>query len=203
MIIFLLLFAGWAVVHSLTAAFGLKRFFRSRFGEQAYAGWYRLLYNTISVLTFLPIYLLIPVLMPPTILWEWTRPYTYLAYLLQIIGLIGLVYALWITDIWDFIGLRQTIWYLKGAKETIPTPQFITTGPYKLVRHPLYFFSLLILWFNPIMTTGSFLFYCAATAYFFIGSIYEERKLAASFGDEYRTYQQRVPRLLPFLKIRP
>jgi protein-S-isoprenylcysteine O-methyltransferase Ste14 len=33
--------------------------------------------------------------------------------------------------------------------------------------------------------------------YFFIGSIFEERKLVREFGAAYRAYQQRVPRLMP------
>jgi protein-S-isoprenylcysteine O-methyltransferase Ste14 len=36
--------------------------------------------------------------------------------------------------------------------------------------------------------------------YFWIGSIFEERKLVREFGDTYRDYQRRVPRLLPRLK---
>lgn len=200
MIQFLVLFILWAVVHSLTAAFGLKRYFRKQFGEKAYAGWYRLLYNLFSVLTFLPVYLLIPILLPQTILWQWPRPYLFLAYALQLIGFVGLFYSLWLTGIWDFLGLRQMMWYLKGASREMPHAKFITRGPYQLVRHPLYFFSLLVLWFNPVMTLASFVFYLLATVYFYIGSIYEERKLAASFGDDYHAYQQRVPRLIPFIR---
>ena len=38
------------------------------------------------------------------------------------------------------------------------------------------------------------------TAYFIIGSILEERRLLARFGDAYREYQQRVPMLIPRLR---
>jgi len=201
MILFLILFILWALVHSVTAAFGLKRIFRKRFGDQAYAGWYRLLYNGFSILTFFPIYLLIPILMPNSILWQWSRPYHFVALAFQFTGLFGLLYSLWITDVWEFLGIRQAVWYLKGAQGTDPQPEFTTRGPYAVVRHPLYFFSLLLLWFNPIMTISSFVFYILVTLYFYIGSIYEERKLAASFGDAYHAYQQRVPRLIPFTRF--
>ena len=40
-------------------------------------------------------------------------------------------------------------------------------------------------------------FAVSCNVYFFIGSIFEERKLVREFGDAYRAYQQRVPRLLP------
>jgi protein-S-isoprenylcysteine O-methyltransferase Ste14 len=200
-LLFALLFISWAVLHSLAAAVGLKRVFRGWVGEVAYAGWYRLLYNLFAIVTFLPLYLLIPVLLPQTVVWSWARPYLYLAYSFQIVALAGLVYSLWLTDVWDFLGLRQAIWYMqaKGTRQR-PAPRFITHGPYALVRHPLYFFTLLLLWFNPVMTVGSLVFYTAVTLYFWLGSIYEERKLAAVFGNAYRAYQQRVPRLFPIKK---
>ncbi|MCP4358304.1 MAG: hypothetical protein GY796_09845 [Chloroflexi bacterium] len=197
MIIFLLLFIFWAVLHSVTAALSLKHFFRARFGDKSYAGWYRFLYNTISVVTFLPIYMLIPILMPVEVLWAWQRPYLYLAYTVQVIGLLGLVYSLWVTDVWDFLGIRQMVWYVRGTEGDVPPPNFTTQGTYALVRHPLYFFSLLLLWFNPVVTVGSLVFYVGATSYFWIGSYYEERKLAAVYGEAYRIYQQQVPRLFP------
>ena len=37
------------------------------------------------------------------------------------------------------------------------------------------------------------------TLYFWIGSIYEERRLVAEFGEAYREHQRRVPRLVPRL----
>jgi protein-S-isoprenylcysteine O-methyltransferase Ste14 len=73
----------------------------------------------------------------------------------------------------------------------------VTRGSYAYVRHPLYFFSLLLIWFLPIMTLSALLFSSMATLYFWIGSIYEERRLSATFGDAYSQYKQRVPRLIP------
>ncbi|NJN54015.1 MAG: isoprenylcysteine carboxylmethyltransferase family protein [Anaerolineae bacterium] len=206
-LLFFLLFVAWAVLHSVMAAIGLKRLFRNRFGEAAYTGWYRLLYNLFSLVTFLPLYWLIPVLLPQTVVWSWSRPYLYLAYFLQLTGLVGLAYSLWLTDIWDFLGVRQALWFVRSTGEgklaEMPSPRFITNGPYALVRHPLYFFSLLLLWFNPVMTVASLMFYTAVTLYFWLGSIYEEKKLAAGFGEAYHTYQQRVPRLFPIRLQRP
>lgn len=197
-----LLFVGWSVVHSITAAFGLKGWFRQTFGEAAYVGWYRLLYNFFSLVTFLPIYLLMPVLLPQNVLWSWERPYLSIAQIMQIVGLVGLAYSLWITDVWSFLGIRQALWHLRGVQGSVPEPQFTRKGPYALVRHPLYTFSLILLWFNPVITVSQCIFYSGATLYFWLGSIYEERKLAAHFGDVYRQYQQTTPRLIPFLNLR-
>lgn len=201
-LLWLFLFVGWSGVHSLTAAFGLKGWFRQTFGEAAYAGWYRLLYNFFSLVTFVPIYLLMPVLLPQDVLWAWQRPYLTIAQIIQIAALVSLAYSLWITDVWSFLGIRQAFWHLRGARDSVPEPQFTRKGPYALVRHPLYTFTLILLWFNPVMTISQFIFYSLAALYFWLGSIYEERKLAAQFGDVYRQYQQTTPRLIPFLNLR-
>jgi len=41
------------------------------------------------------------------------------------------------------------------------------------------------------------LFICIVI-YFYIGSIYEEKKLVEKFGSEYRNYQEKVGRIFPF-----
>ncbi|HID53949.1 MAG TPA: isoprenylcysteine carboxylmethyltransferase family protein [Anaerolineae bacterium] len=199
--LFIFLFILWAILHSITAGFGMKRLFRQRFGEKAYAGWYRFIFNAFAVLSFTALYLLIPTLLPQTVLWTWQPPYIYLAYAMMLIGIVGLTASLWVTNIWDFIGVRQVVWYLRGAKGDIPIPPFTAVGPYALVRHPLYFFTLLVLWANPVMTLGSLIFYAAITLYFWIGSYYEERKLARDYGRPYTEYMQRVPRMIPFTKL--
>jgi protein-S-isoprenylcysteine O-methyltransferase Ste14 len=197
MIWFLLGFVIWAVVHSVTAASSTKRTFRVRFGERAYQGLYRLLYNLISLVTFLPILYILWSQVPQITLWTIPAPWRYITLGIQLLALVGLVISLLQTDIWSFIGLRQATRFLRGATDPTVPDKFVTTGTYRWVRHPLYFFSLLFLWLNPVMMLGSFLFNVLATLYFWIGSIYEERRLLAAFGDAYEEYQQNVPGLAP------
>jgi protein-S-isoprenylcysteine O-methyltransferase Ste14 len=47
------------------------------------------------------------------------------------------------------------------------------------------------------MTLNRLALVAGVHVYFWIGSIFEERKLVREFGDAYRDYQHRVPRLLP------
>jgi protein-S-isoprenylcysteine O-methyltransferase Ste14 len=65
------------------------------------------------------------------------------------------------------------------------------------MRHPLYTGGLLMIWFMPVMTTSLLAFNLAATLYLYIGSLFEERRLLAAFGDEYAAYRQQVPRFIP------
>ncbi|MDH3750408.1 MAG: isoprenylcysteine carboxylmethyltransferase family protein, partial [Gammaproteobacteria bacterium] len=70
-------------------------------------------------------------------------------------------------------------------------------GPYRWMRHPLYFFVLLMIWSYPYLTVDRALFNVLWTLWIAIGSVLEERDLIAEFGDRYRVYQCNVPMLIP------
>ena len=70
-------------------------------------------------------------------------------------------------------------------------------GPYRWVRHPLYFFVLLMIWSYPNLTVDRALFNVLWTLSIVIGSLLEEPDLVAEFGDRYREYQRSVPMLIP------
>lgn len=198
MILFIIAFAIWAVLHSLTASSSLKQWWRAQFGERAYQGWYRFFYNVVSVLSFLPILYVLATQVPQDVLWIIPAPWRWLTLLVQLAALMGLLYALLQTDVWSFVGLRQIARYFSGDPSPEAEEQLVVSGPYRWVRHPLYFFSLLVIWLTPMMTLGTFIFNVLATLYFWIGSIYEERRLTRIFGSRYASYQAEVPRLIPW-----
>jgi protein-S-isoprenylcysteine O-methyltransferase Ste14 len=71
-----------------------------------------------------------------------------------------------------------------------------TSGILGVVRHPWYAAGILIIWARPldmaVLVTNAVL-----TTYLFAGTILEERRLVAEFGDVYREYQNRVPMFFP------
>jgi len=71
-------------------------------------------------------------------------------------------------------------------------------GPYRWVRHPLYLFSLLMIWSYPILTKDRLLFNILWSIWIVIATMLEERDLVHDFGDDYRDYQAKVPMLIPY-----
>ena len=197
MTIFIISFTVWALLHSLTAMRRTKAWVEQRVGKRPFLGFYRLFYNLFAVLTFVPVMWVTAVSLPSRTLWHIPTPWATAANLVQIIGLVGLAVSLLQTDFLDFIGVRQAARYLKNEPEIILPPTLVTSGTYALVRHPLYFFSLLVIWFTPQMGLQTFIFNLSITLYFWIGSRVEERRLADFFGLTYATYQADVPGLLP------
>lgn len=94
----------------------------------------------------------------------------------------------------DLFGLRQVWFYLRG-REYRPL-RFVTPGPYKLVRHPLYVGWLFAFWATPTMTVTHLLFALVTTAYILMAIRLEERDLV-DVHPEYDEYRKRVPMLVP------
>jgi protein-S-isoprenylcysteine O-methyltransferase Ste14 len=113
------------------------------------------------------------------------------------------VFALgWLTVLWtttlinhfDLFGLRQVWLYFRGRPYTeLP---FVTPGPYRLIRHPLYVGWMAAFWATPTMTATHFVFAATMTAYMLIAIRYEERDLMQSH-EGYAAYRRQVPMLVP------
>jgi protein-S-isoprenylcysteine O-methyltransferase Ste14 len=78
----------------------------------------------------------------------------------------------------------------------------VDTGPYGLVRHPIYTGLILALWATAAAqaTASGLLGAALLTAGFWLKARIEERFLTAELGaDAYGAYRSRVPMLVPFL----
>jgi len=197
MIPFLVTFFLWSALHSLMASLPFKKRVIKVAGERTYDGFYRLFYNIVATITFVPVLYLGISLLPNRVIWRLPYPINLLFLAIQIGAVIGLVFSLFYTDLLRFAGIGQFIRFLRGDEIINPAPQFMISGPYKFVRHPLYLCGLVFLWFTPVMTLSILVINLAFSLYFWIGSIIEEERLEVVFGDSYREYQQQVPRLFP------
>ena len=197
MLIIILWMAVFALVHSLTADKRLKQWVITQFGERLYYGWYRIVYNIISVVMLAPLFLYMWSVSELMYTVDGIIALVFRA--LQIIGLSGAAISILQIDALRFAGLRQIIAYINGDALPLPNEPLKTDGLYGFVRHPLYFFSLMLLWFSPSMTTSGLIFNIMATLYFVFGSIIEERRMVDGYGQKYVNYRERVPWLLPLV----
>jgi methanethiol S-methyltransferase len=101
----------------------------------------------------------------------------------------------WLINHFDLFGMRQVWLYLLGRPYTKVT--FTTPGPYRVVRHPLYFGFLIAFWMTPTMTVAHLVFAVVTTAYIVTAIQFEERDLVAEHPGSYEGYRRRVPMLVP------
>jgi len=197
-----LIFISFAFIHSITVSQRFKRLCQRMLGETFMRVWYRFLYNAVSVLTAAVAFSLIYQVPDRTI---WTGPlwFRWSMHAIQLGGLIFGARAFEHLDTAEFMGFRQVWRYLSkrevsGNIEGLTERELVTTGVYGIVRHPMYLAGIIIFTFEPNITVNGLIVTVSADLYFLFGSFIEERRFIKAFGDQYREYRERVPRLAPF-----
>lgn len=98
------------------------------------------------------------------------------------------------------MGRLWALMYISGNK----SHEIITDGPYSIVRHPLYFFSLIgaagigLVSENLLILAMILVFY---VAYYPFTILAEEKKLENKFGRAYLEYKSKTPGFLPKLSL--
>jgi len=98
-------------------------------------------------------------------------------------------------------------WYLArgGMKAVFGTPrekpEVISTGVFRMVRHPIYLGAILFYLGASLITMSiaSAAFTMLIIVFYYLISRYEERILAEAFGDDYLEYKRKTGMLLPKL----
>jgi methanethiol S-methyltransferase len=189
------LLALFAVQHSVMARPGFKR------------RWTRLVPQAIERST----YVLLSSLLLLLLFWQWrTMPATIWnvswppgRVALQAVFWLGWIIVLTSTFMinhFDLFGLRQA--YLASRERSYTELEFSTTMLYRLVRHPIMLGFIVAFWATPTMSVGHLLFAAVTTAYILLVLPIEERDLSRALGGEYSQYRNRVPMLIPGLRVR-
>ncbi len=133
----------------------------------------------------------------PTILWDASNLWIATALIVLFwFGWFVVLTSTFMIDHFDLFGLKQI--YANLKKRQVTQSNFVKTGYYRLVRHPIMTGFLIAFWAAPTMTTGHLLFALATTGYIIIAVLHlEEKDLIANIGDEYLTYRREVPAFFP------
>lgn len=195
-LLILLLLGIWGFIHSFLASLKVKEFVKKQFGKAI--AFYRLSYNFFSLVT---LYLLWEYAPHPSVrIYRLNPPFDYLVLIPQLLSLAGIIWCFRYVSLREFLGLSQIERFLNkqySDEELDEKLTFRIEGPYKYSRHPIYFFSIIFLLFRAEMNLFYLTVVVVFIAYFYIGSVYEEKKLVSIFGDDYREYQKKVPRIFP------
>ena len=183
-------FLAYFLLHSLTASIAMKQWVANHWPNRM--PYYRLAFNALAIVLTIPL-LLVMFLYPGEPLWQWQGTGFYVTSALALMAVIGFVYSLRFYDLSEFWGTRQ----LREANKDVHDQECFHISPlHRYVRHPWYFFALIIIWTRDVSSV-QLLVYLLVSAYFIFGSQLEERKLIAYHGEVYRKYQQKVAGIIP------
>ncbi len=198
----ILAFFLFGVSHSYLASLKVKNYLKLKFPN--ILPFYRLIYNLFSVLTLYLFFIYLP--QPDITIYDLIKPFDFIILGLQFLSLIGLIWTFRYFSFYEFLGISQIIRWYKGNYNFNDLDEKMTLkieGPYKYMRHPVYFFSIMFVVFRPIMDLTYLTLVVGIIIYFYVGSYYEEKKLVEIFGEKYKSYQKAVPRIFPLKPFNP
>lgn len=110
--------------------------------------------------------------------------------------LAGLLWGIGSLRSFDALGIKPLMLHISNKQER--PQQIVAKGPYRWVRHPLYFFLIILIWSYPVLTLDRLLFNVIWSIWVVIGTYLEDRDLHREFGSQYRKYSSKVPMLIPY-----
>jgi protein-S-isoprenylcysteine O-methyltransferase Ste14 len=190
-IILLILWVTYCVLHSILASGKVKRWTEMRLG--ASYKYYRFGYTLFSFVGLVAI-LVYQVSITSPLLFDRSLALLIPASLFAAIG----AALIMLNIIKYFMQLSGVKWL---TSDTV-TAKLERGGLHRYVRHPLYLSTFLFIWSLWVVYPYFSLLIANAviTLYTLIALKFEEQKLLAEFGEEYRTYQKEVPMILPGFK---
>lgn len=194
------LWIGWCAIHSILIDTTFTSVVKARL--PGLVRYYRLLYNGLSLVTFLPL-MAYTHRIGGVVIFGWQGLG---GAFVRILCLTSAVLLFWNAakryDFISFLGIKQ----LRAGETHIllsTSQDFLPTGVFNIIRHPWYLGSLLAIWTifgeypRPLFVASIIL-----SVYLVVGTLLEERKIIQEYGHRYRRYQQQVSMLFPWKWLR-
>jgi hypothetical protein len=108
-----------------------------------------------------------------------------------VVGWILLIYSLHLSGFGYQTGWTSWSAWLRRRPE--PARSFRPRGVYRIMRHPIYFCFLILIWAAPIVTLDRAFLIAIWTLYILVGSYLKDQRLRYYLGGRYRAYQAHVP----------
>jgi methanethiol S-methyltransferase len=183
----------WCTLHSTMIATPVTDYLKTKLGDRF--RFYRLFFNAASLVTLLPV-VYYSILTRQTPVFRWEGYLTIPKYLLLAASVTLFIAGGKHYSMAQFLGIRQI---KTGRVNSVLSEYetFDTSGILSAIRHPWYTASLLFIWARDFSLL-ILLINIVLSAYFVVGTIFEERKLILEFGERYREYQKNVSMFIPY-----
>jgi methanethiol S-methyltransferase len=193
-----LIWAGYCFLHSFMISIWFTSIMQRLLKK--YFAFYRIFFVFVSTILLLPL-ISYTIQLDHEAVITYSPALNFARYIFIACGVLVFVKAFLIDyDVLHFLGIRQAMKFNMTEKESSDI-QLKKSGLLGIVRHPMYFAVLILLWCH-CFTVADVIVNAVLTIYVVIGTLLEERKLVIEFGDSYIRYQKEVPMLIPFSRWR-
>ena len=180
----------WSFLHSFFIAPSVANYLKRKLNNSY--KYFRLFYNIFALVSLAAVWSYADscqdeIIYSPSGYWQ----------IIQII-ILGLSVLLFVVGAKNY-DIRQFLGFSQLTQEKLSTGlgqsgSFNQTGILRYTRHPWYLGTILILWSGYTdLSISRLIMNSVFTLYVIVGTLLEEKKLAAEFGDVYREYQKKVP----------
>jgi len=192
-----LLWILWCGLHSTLITKTVTDYAKNKLGYQY--RFYRLIFNTISLITFIPL-LYYSISYRGPLVFGWEGSLMIVKYFLLAMSIYLFIAGARHYSMSQFIGIHQ-IKTGQTDQTLSENNTFNISGILSVIRHPWYTSGIMIIWSGDIYLSN-LLNNIVISIYFVVGAFLEERKLLLEFGDKYREYQKNVSMLIPYKWLR-
>lgn len=187
----------WCVIHSAMISMTVTEYLKKRLGHGF--RFYRLLYNLIAILTFIPVVLFTASIQTQAI-FRWSGYLKIGQVLLLVISFVLFYSGGRHYNALQFLGIKQI---RDGTSNMLisGTGGLDTSGILGITRHPWYLAAIIVIWARQL-DISAIVTNILLTSYLIVGTYLEEKKLIREFGDTYKDYQKSVSMLIPYKWIK-
>ena len=196
----------FVLLHSVTASRPAKQITERLVGARYRNGLYRLIYNAHSFGGLAWAFWRIARL-PDRELFRVPAPLSWLMRAVQVWSLWIVFDATRVVGFPEFAGFPQLLSMIKGG-DTVPEPEaqspyptadgrMSMEGPFGRTRHPSNWGFMIFFLFFPRVTVKGATVAVLNVLYSVLGSIHQDYRMLARYGDSYRQYMEEVPFMLP------
>jgi methanethiol S-methyltransferase len=187
----------YCILHSWLISKSMTDYLQQRLGN--IYRFYRLFYNIFSIVTLIPVMIYSQsIRQEPFFIWpDYLLP---LKYILLLTGIFLFVAGARQYSLAQFSGWAQ-IKEKTNSQLINDTGVLSSAGILGVVRHPFYAGIFPLIWASDLDIT-TLIANVILSIYVFVGTLLEERKLIAEFGNSYLEYQKKVSMLFPLQWIK-
>jgi protein-S-isoprenylcysteine O-methyltransferase Ste14 len=190
-----LLWTAWCFLHSLLISRGFAAGIKSIMG--GHFGYYRIAYNIFSFFSLVPV-IYFQLHLEEKVIFAWPWPLAIVKYSMYAGAMLLFYGGLRVYDLQYMLGLKQI--REQGPGNKTGATELTRRGILGYVRHPWYSGTILLIWAFGDITDVSLVSKVVLTLYVIIGTLLEEKKLIAEFGEKYLAYREQVGMFIPWKK---